>query len=116
MRIWGKTIFEQYKTHPWILDIPIEGVPTTPNHIAWIECILEALTPYKEINLQQKLDAALLIDRHARTIADMSRTDQSSIMDNLHVSPEWLPQVLDNTLYPLFAEMTKYSILMMALI
>ncbi|MGF7228657.1 MAG: TetR/AcrR family transcriptional regulator [Candidatus Saccharibacteria bacterium] len=107
MRTWGKTIFERYQTHPWILDIPVGGVPTTPNHIAWIERILEGLVPYEALDLQHKLDIALLIDGHARTIASMSRSDRSSIMGNLHVSPEWLPQVLDNTLYPLFTEVVN---------
>jgi hypothetical protein len=32
-----------YMQHPWLLDIPIEGTPTTPHNLAWLELALDAL-------------------------------------------------------------------------
>ena len=26
-----------YREHPWLLDIPIEGAPQTPNNLAWLD-------------------------------------------------------------------------------
>ena len=37
-----------YLRHPWVLDVPISGSPTTPNSAAWMDAGLEALadTPF----------------------------------------------------------------------
>ncbi|MEZ3162063.1 TetR/AcrR family transcriptional regulator [Microbacterium sp. BWT-B31] len=34
---------QQYLRHPWVLEIPISGVPATPNSAAWMEAGLAAL-------------------------------------------------------------------------
>ncbi|UOE44598.1 TetR/AcrR family transcriptional regulator [Agromyces larvae] len=35
----------QSAAHPWLLDIPIEGTPVTPNNLAWMDAMLETLAP-----------------------------------------------------------------------
>lgn len=71
VRNWAKKLLEQYSIHPWVLGLPISGIPTTPNHIAWVEHILRILAP-TGLSLQARLDTALLIDGHVRQFADIS--------------------------------------------
>ncbi|WP_375385024.1 TetR/AcrR family transcriptional regulator [uncultured Microbacterium sp.] len=54
-----------YLRHPWILDIPISGSPTTPNSAAWMDAALEALdeTPLDE---QERMAVVLLVTGHTR--------------------------------------------------
>lgn len=33
----------RYREHPWLLDIPIEGTPVTPNNLAWMDAALDVL-------------------------------------------------------------------------
>jgi hypothetical protein len=51
--------------HPWVLDIPINGSPTTPNSAAWMDAGLAALadTP---LTHNERLSAILLVTGHAR--------------------------------------------------
>jgi AcrR family transcriptional regulator len=32
-----------YAAHPWLLDIPINGIPMTPNNLAWMDAAFEFL-------------------------------------------------------------------------
>ena len=54
-----------YLGHPWMLDIPITGSPTTPNSSAWMDITLEALaaTP---LSAEERLAVTLMVTGHAR--------------------------------------------------
>jgi len=54
-----------YLRHPWVLDIPISGAPTTPNSAAWMDAGLHALadTP---LSHDDRLAVMLLVTGHAR--------------------------------------------------
>ena len=54
-----------YLRHPWMLDIPITGSPTTPNSSAWMDVTLDALrdTPLTE---EERLAVTLLVTGHVR--------------------------------------------------
>jgi len=56
---------EGYLRHPWVLDIPISGAPTTPNSAAWMDAGLHALadTP---LSHDDRLAVMLLVTGHAR--------------------------------------------------
>ena len=43
LRGWGSAQLEMYSEHPWLLDIPIEGTPLTPNNLAWLDAALQIL-------------------------------------------------------------------------
>lgn len=43
LRGWAAAQLEMYAEHPWLLDIPIEGTPLTPNNLAWLDAALEVL-------------------------------------------------------------------------
>jgi AcrR family transcriptional regulator len=108
---WGNELFARYRSHPWLLDLPSPGMPTTPNHILWVEYILKALVPCK-LPLQHKLDAALLIDGHVRNIANLTRQDKIARFEAAPVSPStWLWQFIDTGEYPEYAQVLREGVL-----
>lgn len=70
VRAWSSDLLRKYVTHPWILDVQIAGMPTTPNHISWLEQSLRLLEP-TALSTQEKLDTSLLIDSYMRQFASM---------------------------------------------
>jgi AcrR family transcriptional regulator len=55
----------QYMRHPWMLDIPISGSPTTPNSAAWMDAGLSALAD-TALTHAERLAVMLLVTGHAR--------------------------------------------------
>ena len=43
LRAWATETLRLYEEHPWLLDIPIEGAPQTPNNLAWLDSALQLL-------------------------------------------------------------------------
>jgi AcrR family transcriptional regulator len=72
LRRWAAGLFERYLAHPWLLDAPVPGMPVTPHHAMWVEHAL-AITSQVGLTTSQRLEAALLIDGHLRTIATLAR-------------------------------------------
>src|SRR5688572_121185 len=58
-------MIQLYLEHPWVLEVPINGSPTTPNSAAWMDAGLAALedTP---LTHGERLSSMLLITGHAR--------------------------------------------------
>ncbi|MET0672235.1 MAG: TetR/AcrR family transcriptional regulator [Microbacterium pygmaeum] len=56
---------EMYLRHPWILDIPINGSPTTPNSAAWMDVGLESLEG-TALDEQERLAVLLLVTGQVR--------------------------------------------------
>ncbi len=58
-------MIQLYLEHPWVLEVPINGSPTTPNSAAWMDAGIAALdeTP---LTHGERLSAMLLITGHAR--------------------------------------------------
>ena len=69
---WHAHALAMYTAHPWLLDIPIHGVPMTPNNLAWLDEALDTLadTPLSE---HQRLAAALAVTGHSRWQAMIER-------------------------------------------
>jgi AcrR family transcriptional regulator len=40
---WAVGIRDRYRQHPWVVGIPISGLPIRPNEVAWFEAALAAL-------------------------------------------------------------------------
>lgn len=72
---------QQYLLHPWVLDVPISGSPTTPNSAAWMDAGLAALaeTP---LSHNDRLAVVLLVTGHARwtgmVLAGYARLERES--------------------------------------
>ncbi len=54
-----------YLEHPWVLDIPISGSPTTPNSAAWMDAGLAALAD-SPLTHEERLSVVLFITGQAR--------------------------------------------------
>lgn len=54
-----------YLRHPWVLDLPINGSPATPNSSAWLDACLESLsdTPLTE---EERIAVALAVTGQSR--------------------------------------------------
>jgi AcrR family transcriptional regulator len=65
LTIWYRESLQMYSAHPWILDIDITGLPSTPNNLAWMDRGLGVLagTP---LTHQEKLATVLVISGSAR--------------------------------------------------
>ncbi|MFK3676589.1 TetR/AcrR family transcriptional regulator [Microbacterium sp. NPDC090218] len=67
-----------YLRHPWMLSLPIDGSPITPNCSAWLDAALAALesTP---LNIEERMAVALAVTGHARWcgIVQAGYTEQS---------------------------------------
>ncbi|GGF01916.1 TetR/AcrR family transcriptional regulator [Mycetocola zhadangensis] len=69
---WHASSLACYAAHPWMLDIPINGIPMTPNNLAWMDSALDALAD-TSLQESQRLAAALAVTGHARWQAMIER-------------------------------------------
>ncbi len=85
-----------YEAHPWLLDIPVEGVPTTPASIGWLEDALAALadTP---LDWQEKTAVMLLVQGLARWTATIERGYRARAASD-GVSPDDIDRVTEHIL------------------
>jgi AcrR family transcriptional regulator len=65
LEAWAAAMGEIYREHPWLLDVPVEGTPTTPNNLAWLEAALEVLEPVP-LTGDQKASAVLAVIAQVR--------------------------------------------------
>jgi AcrR family transcriptional regulator len=69
---WAHAMIERIRVHPWLLDMPVRGAPSTPNLLRWLEVLLESLTG-TELTDSDKLGCAILLDSYARSTAKLDR-------------------------------------------
>ncbi|HWM33200.1 MAG TPA: TetR/AcrR family transcriptional regulator [Pseudolysinimonas sp.] len=65
LEAWSIAMSAIYREHPWLLDVPIEGTPTTPNNLAWLDVALEVLAAVP-LDGEQKTSAILALIAQAR--------------------------------------------------
>ena len=61
-----------YRRHPWMLDITITGVASTPNNLAWMEAGLTALAR-TTLSREERVAVVLQVSGHARFRALVER-------------------------------------------
>jgi AcrR family transcriptional regulator len=97
---WYRAILDVYATHAWLLDIPIEGEPSTPNNLAWLDAGLAVLvdTP---LDPASRVAAVLMLSGHSRWEAQVSRfaTDVSEPA----LAPELLAELITPEQFPFLA-------------
>lgn len=42
LEAWARAMLATFRRHPWVVKIPITGLPMTPNQVAWMEACLAA--------------------------------------------------------------------------
>lgn len=69
---WADAFLQTTIEHPWLLDIPIASIPTTPNNLAWFDAALEVLgaTP---LNYDEKTAVVLAVEAQSRWEATVRR-------------------------------------------
>jgi AcrR family transcriptional regulator len=84
-----RAMLQLYLVHPWMLDIPINGSPTTPNSAAWMDAGLAALaqTP---LTHSERLSIMLFITGQARwcgsILASYARVAREENLDPEEIS------------------------------
>jgi len=68
---WAKAFRDGLRQHPWILQIPIQEPPLSPNQLAWMEAGLAAFegTP---LTPPDRLSAMLLVNIYVRGTAQLT--------------------------------------------
>ncbi|KRC61746.1 hypothetical protein ASE14_13055 [Agromyces sp. Root81] len=61
-----------YRRHPWMLDITISGIASTPNNLAWFEAGLAALAD-TTLSREERVAVVLQVSGHARFRALVER-------------------------------------------
>ena len=72
---WYRAMLDIYAEHPWLLDIPIDSEPNTPNNLAWLDAGLSVLveTPLPQV---ARVSALLLLSGHSRWAAQVIRNHE----------------------------------------
>jgi AcrR family transcriptional regulator len=63
---------EIYAAHPWVLDIDITGLPSTPNNLVWMDCGLGALSE-TPLTQEERLSTVLALTGCARWESQINR-------------------------------------------
>ncbi|MBM7504284.1 TetR/AcrR family transcriptional regulator [Agromyces aurantiacus] len=106
LRAIGHAQLEVHRRHPWLLDIPIQGTPVTPNNLAWMDAMLEALssTPLDQgervavillvtgqLQWQSTIERSYEVAAHAAGIETQAIDDGRSAMLAAFVTAEEFP-------------------------
>jgi len=65
IRAWAEATMQTMIEHPWLLDIPIEGAPTTPNNLAWLDSALQILDG-QPVDYEAKVSIVLAVMAQVR--------------------------------------------------
>jgi AcrR family transcriptional regulator len=97
---WYRAVLSQYAVHPWLLDIAIEGEPSTPNNLAWLDAGLAVLnsTP---LDPPARVAAVLMFSGHSRWEAQVGRFAQATTKPVM--PPEVLAQLITAEQFPFLA-------------
>lgn len=80
MKYFVRSTIAVFRDHPWISDIPISGVPVTPNTLRIVDWALQGLNGF-ELDANFKTGMILLLSNYARAcgqlLVDLSRTFQT---------------------------------------
>ncbi|MEV4685967.1 TetR/AcrR family transcriptional regulator [Microbacterium sp. LWH3-1.2] len=80
---------QHYLEHPWVLDVPISGVPATPNSAAWMDAGLSALAD-TGLTYSERLAVMLLVTGTAHwagtVLAGYARVERERGLDGEAIS------------------------------
>ena len=86
---WSWAIRAAYQRHPWVLQIPIRGLPSLPNEVAWFE---EGLRCLAGTGLAEaaKGSVILLVTGHVRNAATIDTDIEAAIRASGQTPDEWM--------------------------
>jgi AcrR family transcriptional regulator len=83
---WAWAMLAGLRAHPWALDIPIRGLPTMPNEVAWTETALHALRA-TGLTQAERLSVLMLVSGYVRNQATMQAQIDAAFRAS-HASPD----------------------------
>ena len=108
---WGRSLYARYEAHPWALDAPTLGMPSTPNLVRWMDRLLGDLEP-TDLPILERLNIALLIAGHVRHIATVRlRTHLIDPAESPDALAQWLPQFVTADAFPFYARVFEAATL-----
>ncbi|MFJ3788844.1 TetR/AcrR family transcriptional regulator C-terminal domain-containing protein [Kitasatospora sp. NPDC090091] len=69
---WSHHLADAFAAHPWLLDATVGPRPMGPRELAWLEQVVAALDG-TGLTGPERMDAAMLLAGHVRSIAEQSR-------------------------------------------
>jgi AcrR family transcriptional regulator len=76
---WYRAVLAVFDVHPWLLDIPIESEPNTPNNLAWLDAGLGTLDD-TSLPQTERVSAMLMLSGQSRWEGQILRTQASDGM------------------------------------
>jgi len=100
---WAWAMRSAYQRHPWVVRIPISGLPILPNEVAWFE---HGLASLRDSGLEEveKASVILLVSGYVRTLATTEADVQAAIRASGATPDEWMaayPRMLSKLTDPL---------------
>ncbi|MGC7094663.1 TetR/AcrR family transcriptional regulator [Amycolatopsis lurida] len=93
---WAHAQLDRCRRHPWLIELPVRGGPTTPNMLRWLEVFLEAMAD-SGLDGNDALGCVLLVDGWVRSTAALVRDVRESEQEALN---EFLQPLLREHGYP----------------
>jgi AcrR family transcriptional regulator len=86
---WAWAMRAKIQQHPWVLGIPIGGLPTLPNEVAWFE---DGLCSLQDTGLEEdeKASAILLVSGYVRTSASIDADIAAAVLASGKTPDEWM--------------------------
>jgi len=86
---WAWGLHAAYQRNPWTLQIPIRGLPVTPNQVAWFENGLASMAA-TALSEDEKSSAVLLVNTYTRSEATISVTIGAAIQASGSPPEQWM--------------------------
>jgi AcrR family transcriptional regulator len=86
---WAWAMRAATQRHPWVLHIPIRGLPTLPNEVAWFE---EGLRCLQDTGLEEneKASSILLVSGYVRNAAMIDADIEAAVRASGKTPDEWM--------------------------
>jgi hypothetical protein len=110
LRTWAWAMRSRFQRHPWVVRIPISGLPILPNEVAWFE---QGLASLRDSGLEEaeKASVIMLVSGYVRTLATTEADIQAAIRTSGATPDEWmsayprmLSQLADPVRFPALAK------------
>ena len=86
---WAWAMRSGFQRHPWVVRIPISGLPILPNEVAWFE---RGLASLRDSGLEEaeKASVIMLVSGYVRTLATTEADVQAAIRASGATPDEWM--------------------------
>ena len=86
---WAWAMRSGFQRHPWVVRIPISGLPILPNEVAWFE---RGLASLRDSGLEEaeKASVIMLVSGYVRTLATTEADVEAAIRASGVTPDEWM--------------------------